>query len=716
MKKNLSFFVILFSVIIFASCNNEGCINEGKNLYRILVGDKYGYMDSQGNIVIEPQFDDAPLLFEQVYCMVSKDDKKFLIDKNNNVVKELDNSIEYIKPFSVGDDINFIVKKTGDKWYICDSLLKKKSDFYDELKYNTIGDELFLVKKNNKWGYIDCDGNIVIDFIYDKAWVFSQDSIARVIRDNKHFYIDTKGNCVISVDSNMTGFTKNRAAVIKDGEQCLIDRHGKVICKLEVDEIYSFGNDNLATVVKDGHTSKIDTLGNIVLESDYRYITKFFNGFAYALTIPGWHYGLIDSLGNVVVPFIFDNYGISNEDNIYIFTKQAEYTKCSYIEAAIYYYNSKGKLIWKDVPSKKVYPPRWNQTRKDFVEYFDGNISKLDPIEGLYYVTIKDYYQDRDYYNNIGLNKSQSYFWAIVRENINDNDFYAFLIDGSGKRWVNKFVKLGETNNYAIIKREEDNDYSSEGKVTIDNPNNFDFRLETGNNSRYNFFVTYELARDYPPVENIEQYQEAEWTGSGFAISNGYIATNYHVTNGAKTIRIKGVNGDTDKVYKGVVVASDEEHDLSVIKIVDKNFETLGKIPYSIGKSNVEVGDNIFVLGYPLVTSMGNEIKLTEGVISSSTGYKGNQSMLQISAAVQPGNSGGPLFNEEGDVVGVVCAKHKNAENANYAVKISYLYSMIEASGYNIEINDINKVHKKKLSAKVKEIKDYVYLIECSSK
>ena len=713
MKKSLLFFVILFSVIIFASCNNEDCVNEGKNLYRILVGDKYGYMDSQGNIVIEPQFDDAPLLFKQVYCMVSKDDKKFLIDKNNNVVKELDNSIEIIKPFSVGADINFIVKKTGDKWYICDSLLKKKSDYYDEF---IIGDELFNVKKNNKWGFIDCDGNIVIDFIYDKARAFGQDSLARVVRDNKHFFIDTKGNCVISVDSAITGFNNNRAAVIKDGEKCLIDKHGIVICKLDVDEIYLFKDDNLATVVKDDRASKIDSLGNIVLETDYRYISSFYNGFAYAMIIPDTYWGLIDSLGNVIVPFIFDECRIVNEDNMYIFIKPAQRTKSSYIKEAIYYYNSKGQLIWKDMPMKQVFPPKSNPTRKDFVEYFDGNISKLDPIEGIYYVTFKNYYQDRFNYNNIGLNDSHSHFYAVVRENPDDNEFWAYRIDGSNRCWANKFVKLGETNNYAIIKTIEDIEYSSEGKVTIDNPNNFDFRLETGNNSRINFFVTYEWARDYPPVENIEQYQKAEWTGSGFAISNGYIATNYHVTNGAKTIRIKGINGDTDKVYKGVVVASDEEHDLSVIKIVDKNFETLGKIPYSIGKSNVEVGDNIFVLGYPLVTSMGNEIKLTEGVISSSTGYKGNQSMLQISAAVQPGNSGGPLFNEEGDVVGVVCAKHENAENANYAVKISYLYSMIEASGYNIEINDINKVHKKKLSAKVKEIKDYVYLIECSSK
>lgn len=113
---------------------------------------------------------------------------------------------------------------------------------------------------------------------------------------------------------------------------------------------------------------------------------------------------------------------------------------------------------------------------------------------------------------------------------------------------------------------------------------------------------------------------------------------------------------------------------------------------------------------------MGKEVKLTDGIISSSTGYKGDEAMYQISAPIQPGNSGGPLFNEDGDVIGVVCAKHAEAENANYAIKISYLYSMLDASGCNLEMANNNSIHGKKLSSKVKKIKDFVYLIECTSK
>ena len=168
--------------------------------------------------------------------------------------------------------------------------------------------------------------------------------------------------------------------------------------------------------------------------------------------------------------------------------------------------------------------------------------------------------------------------------------------------------------------------------MVLDNPNVFSFRLERGHNNGYNFFVTYDFVRDYPSSSEIEKIQKAEWSGTGFAISDGYIVTNYHVTSGAKTIRVRGINGDINESYKAVVVASDKEHDISIVRIIDKKFKSFGEIPYSIGKSMVDVGESVFVLGYPMVESMGTEIKLTEGTISSSTGYHGDKSMYQISA------------------------------------------------------------------------------------
>lgn len=141
----------------------------------------------------------------------------------------------------------------------------------------------------------------------------------------------------------------------------------------------------------------------------------------------------------------------------------------------------------------------------------------------------------------------------------------------------------------------------------------------------------------------------------------------------------------------------------------------MGSIPYKIGKMMVDVGENIFVLGYPKVDTMGEEIKVTEGIISSSSGFQGNSSMYQISAAVHTGNSGGPLFDDEGTVIGIVCAKHSDAENANYAVKISNLFSLINSSNLGIKVAE-NNVNEKKVSSIVKKVKNYVYLVECNSR
>lgn len=207
----------------------------------------------------------------------------------------------------------------------------------------------------------------------------------------------------------------------------------------------------------------------------------------------------------------------------------------------------------------------------------------------------------------------------------------------------------------------------------------------------------------------------AEWSGTGFALKNGYIATNFHVIENAKSITVRGINGDFAKSYKAEVVASDKFNDLSIIKISDSRFSGFGSIPYSITTSMADVGEDIFVLGYPLTSTMGDEIKLTTGVISSRTGFQGDVSLYQISAPIQPGNSGGPLFDSKGNVIGIVSAKHTGAENVGYAIKASYLKNLME-SGLSTNIFPTsNSVASLTLSNKVKSEKNFVFFIECSS-
>jgi S1-C subfamily serine protease len=202
-------------------------------------------------------------------------------------------------------------------------------------------------------------------------------------------------------------------------------------------------------------------------------------------------------------------------------------------------------------------------------------------------------------------------------------------------------------------------------------------------------------------------------SGTGFGISsNGIIVTNYHVIDGAKSIKVRGVNSDFNKSYKAKVLVSDKNNDLALIQIDDYGFTSLGTIPFTIKTNLAGVGENIFVLGYPLRATMGDEIKLTNGIVSSKTGFQGDITSYQISAPVQPGNSGGPLFDNHGNLIGIINAKHSRAENASYAVKSSYLTGLIELLSSPPKLQTLNLLTGKSLTKQVDLVKKFVYIIE----
>lgn len=211
--------------------------------------------------------------------------------------------------------------------------------------------------------------------------------------------------------------------------------------------------------------------------------------------------------------------------------------------------------------------------------------------------------------------------------------------------------------------------------------------------------------------------QPSEWSGTGWALNNGYIVTNHHVANNARTIILKFAQDDNVVEYSGETVLMDEEYDLAIIKINDSNFKGFGTLPYAVKTTLADVGENVFVLGYPMTTTMGDEIKLTTGIISSHSGFEGNKAQYQISAPVQPGNSGGPLFDENGNVVGIVNAKHTGAENVNYAIKAQHLLDLVnqlpDKAGVLPTGNTISSLN---LPEKVKKVKGLVCFIYCSTR
>lgn len=206
---------------------------------------------------------------------------------------------------------------------------------------------------------------------------------------------------------------------------------------------------------------------------------------------------------------------------------------------------------------------------------------------------------------------------------------------------------------------------------------------------------------------------EGASSGTGYAISSdGYIVTNHHVTNGANSIKVRGVNGDFSKTYSAKIIIEDKNNDLSIIKIDDPSFTNLGTIPYIIANHASDVGSSIFVLGYPLRATMGDEVKLTNGIISSKSGFQGDVTSYQITAPVQPGNSGGPLFDDKGNIIGIINAKHVGAENASYAIKSSYLMNLIDLMPTPPKLQTISAVVGKPLTEQVKILKKFTYIIE----
>ena len=220
----------------------------------------------------------------------------------------------------------------------------------------------------------------------------------------------------------------------------------------------------------------------------------------------------------------------------------------------------------------------------------------------------------------------------------------------------------------------------------------------------------------YPTTQNNKiSYEHQEWSGTGFALNNGYVVTNFHVIDNAKTIQIQGIDGDFSVKYNASIIATDKYNDLALLRINDSRFTGFGNIPYNIKTTLSDVGEEIFVLGYPLTSTMGDEIKLTTGVISSKTGFQGDVSLYQISAPIQPGNSGGPLFDYQGNLVGIVNAKHKGAENVGYAIKTSYLKNLIESSITTSILPNDNQTAGLPLTSKDKSLKNFVYMISCSN-
>lgn len=203
---------------------------------------------------------------------------------------------------------------------------------------------------------------------------------------------------------------------------------------------------------------------------------------------------------------------------------------------------------------------------------------------------------------------------------------------------------------------------------------------------------------------------EAITSGSAFLIDGkGYLVTNAHVLKGSGAVVVNSKGQE----FNAKIINIDNASDIAILKIQDDDYKSVSSLPYSIKKSNVDLGEELFTLGYPR-----EQIVYNMGYLSSASGYNGDTSSCQISLNANPGNSGGPVFNKNGEIIGILSTREKYAEGVVFAVKAQEIYKLVDqlkesdTTVQKIKMPVYSSIKNKTRVEQIKEVADCVYLVK----
>lgn len=202
---------------------------------------------------------------------------------------------------------------------------------------------------------------------------------------------------------------------------------------------------------------------------------------------------------------------------------------------------------------------------------------------------------------------------------------------------------------------------------------------------------------------------EANFRATGFLVDgNGYIVTNAHVVDNAKNLIVENKKGDQ---FYAKAVYSNATTDLAILKITDTAFRKVSGLPYTFPKTTAELAEPIFTLGYPR-----EEVVYGEGYLSAKSGYFGDTTSYQISISVNPGNSGGPVIDKEGEVIGIISSKETNADGVVFAIKSKNIYDALKEikkeQDINIKLPTVNSLKDLDRVKQIKKLEDFVYKVK----
>ncbi len=412
------------------------------------------------------------------------------------------------------------------------------------------------------------------------------------------------------------------------------------------------------------------------------------------------------------------NYDDTSPDLYYFLINYPNYAKDDYssytvekyekdterIIAKWYYKNNKEQIEKTEYFSntgRKVFFPSDELGNKDEVflkKYFKENKTPL--IEGVY--TIKSKKENLNYK-------------VAVLERI-DGMFIGYQLSGfmrNAENWKPWEVRMTieKTSVEGFYNLTWNNDYKIQEVSDI-----IEFK-----NGALTTFGSYNMIKLYPMLESSStssKNKTGEWIGNGSGIiisKSGYIVTNHHVIEDADDIEVEFIIDGEVKKFNAEIVQVDKTNDLAVIKIFDINFDGLDDLPYNFKTRSSDVGTKVYAFGYPkALTGMGKEIKLTDGIISSKSGFDGDITTYQITAPIQGGNSGGPLFDDKGNFIGINSSglRADIADNVGYTIKSSYVMNLIDVLPKSIDLPSNTKLQTLTLTEQIKEISKYVVLVK----
>lgn len=194
--------------------------------------------------------------------------------------------------------------------------------------------------------------------------------------------------------------------------------------------------------------------------------------------------------------------------------------------------------------------------------------------------------------------------------------------------------------------------------------------------------------------------------GTGFFVSpQGHMLTNEHVIEGCRSIvvHIEGVRANA------VLVRKDETNDLALLRVDVRQAPAFARFR---GGPAIRPGDDVVVSGFPLPQVLQNGLNITTGNVSAMAGLGGNTALMQITAPVQPGNSGGPLLDMAGNVVGVIVAQLRGeAQNVNFAVQGAVARIFVEGGGQRI--SEAPSTREMRAADVGEQSRDFTFQIEC---